>query len=388
MLKKKILSLAIAAAVSVSFLATGCGASNQNSSQSSSIKPATINLYSGGSENVRTTWEQVIKAFKAKYPQITVNLQFIASGPSAQSAVDKEIASEKAGQTETDMDIVEVSDSDIAKLFKAAGKDSVVTLSKDKIPNMKDIKFQSSVGQDKALVFRGTTVVLAYNSDKVKDVPKTDKELYDWIKAHPGRFAYNDPTTGGAGDAFLITSVYNSLPQEAITSDDPKWEQQWDTGFNLLKELHPYMYKASGKVQYPVKNQGTLDLLANGQVDMIPAWADMALDQLSKGTLPKSIKITQISPSFTGGVQSLVIPAKSKNKEASEIFLNFVASSDGQKVFMDSMKALPIIDTSKLPKESVDILAGLKIKDFRANSLGDLSKDIHKRWQDQIATLK
>ncbi|MBC2581499.1 extracellular solute-binding protein [Clostridium sp. DJ247] len=384
MLRKKILSFTMLAVMSVSLILTGC----QGSTKSTSAKTTTINFYSGGSDNVRVTWEKVIKEFSAKNPDVKVNLQFIASGPSSQAAVDKLIASEKAGQKETDIDVVEVSDNEIARLFKEAGKDSVISLSKDKIPNLKDVKFQSSVAQDKALVFRGTTVVLAYNSDKIKDVPKTDKELYDWIKKNPGRFAYNDPSTGGSGASFVISSIYNSLPEEAILSNDEKWTQQWNTGINLLKELHPYMYKASGKVQYPSKNQGTLDLLANGQVDMIPAWADMTLNQLDKGTLPKSTKITQITPSLNGGVQALVIPSKSKNQEAAAKFLNFVDSVDGQKIFVESQKAIPVIDSSKLPKETVTMLAGLEIKTFRPYTIGALDKAVYKRWQDEVAALK
>jgi putative spermidine/putrescine transport system substrate-binding protein len=384
MLKKKILSLAMLSIVSVSLLFSGCQSTNKTSTNGA----ATINLYAGGSDNVRTTWESVIKEFNTKNPNIKVNLQFIPSGTSSQGAVDKLIASEKSGQKETDIDLVEVADSDISRLIKESGADSLETLSPDKIPSLKDVKFQSSVGKDKALVFRGTTVVLAYNSDKVKDVPKTDAELYEWIKKNPGRFAYNDPTTGGAGASFVITSVYNSLPKEAILSDDAKWKDQWNTGLAVLKELHPYMYSSSGKIQYPAKNQGTLDLLANGQVDMIPAWADMTLDQLDKGTLPKSTKITQISPSLNGGVESLVIPSKSKNKEAAEKFMDFVDSVDGQKIFIESMKSIPVIDNSKLPQEDIDKLAGLEVKDFRPYSIGDLSKDLYKIWQDQIATLK
>lgn len=383
MLKKKILSLGVLSILSVSLILSGC----QGASSSSKNDAKTVNLYSDGSDNVRQTWEEVIKAFNAKNPDVNIKLNFIPSGAGSQSAVDKLIASEKSGQKETDMDLVDLGDDSISRVIKEAGKDSLETLSEDKIPNIKNIKFKSSSGEDKALVFRGTTVVLAYNSDKVKDVPKTDTELYDWIKNHPGRFAYNDPTTGGAGASFVVSSVYNKLPKDAIVSDDSKWEKEWNKGFELLKELHPYMYKASGKVQYPSKNQGTLDLLANGQADMIPSWADMALTQINDGTLPKSTKIAQISPSLNGGVQSLVLTAKSKNKEAAEKFMNFVASVDGQKIFLNSMKAIPVIDKSELPQEDIDKLAGLEIKDFRPYSIGDLSKKLFKAWQDDIATL-
>ena len=76
------------------------------------------------------------------------------------------------------------------------------------------------------------------------------------------------------------------MPAEALQSADEKWMQRWYSGFAVLRDLHPFLYKASGKVQYTVKNQGSLDLLAAGSIWMCPAWADMTLD--AEGTGPAS----------------------------------------------------------------------------------------------------
>ena len=43
--------------------------------------------------------------------------------------------------------------------------------------------------------YRGTTVVLAYASEKVTNPPTTMDELVEWMKENPGRFAYNTPGT-------------------------------------------------------------------------------------------------------------------------------------------------------------------------------------------------
>src|SRR5699024_9133578 len=124
------------------------------------------------------------------------------------------------------------------------------------------------------------------------EVPTTMDELVEWIKAHPGRFAYNTPGTGGAGDSFVRTAIYNFIDDpSALMSDDQKWEEQWDEGFAFLKDLHPYMYKSGDTVVYPNKNQGTLDLLTQGEIDMCPNWADMVLSQRKAGTVPENIKI-------------------------------------------------------------------------------------------------
>jgi putative spermidine/putrescine transport system substrate-binding protein len=251
---------------------------------------------------------------------------------------------------------------------------------------MAGVLAKSSVAPDRSMAYRGTAVFIAYNSDKVPVPPKTEKELHAWIKANPGRFAYNDPGTGGSGNSFVITTVYNLMPPEALTSPDEKWMAQWDAGFAVLKDLHPYLYKASGKVQYTVKNQGSLDLLASGAIWMCPAWADMTLDQKSRGLLPASIKLQQIDPPLTGNITQAVIPVMSKNAEAAYKFLNFVASVEAQDILVNVMKAIPVIDTNKLPKATVDLLSGLEIR-FRSYTIGGLNTKLQERWSKEIATL-
>lgn len=321
---------------------TGCSkTSSQSGSTSSGIKTS-INLYSGGSDNVCQAWQAVIDNYNKKNIGITVNLQFVPSGGTA-SATDKLLAALKANQKSVDVDLQEVDENGLYTILKQGGEGALDTLNASKIPNMKNIVPKSSVSANKAMPFRGTTVLLAYNSAKVKNPPKTAEEIYQWIKAHPGRFAYNDPTTGGAGGAFGTTAIYNNLPAEALTSSDPKWKAQWNQGFALLKDLHSSMYKSSGRVQYPNKNQGTLDLLANGEIDMTPQWADMVLSQKQQKLLPDTIKLTQIFPAFTGSITSLVVPSISSHKEADYKFLNYVASPQAQAIFVEKQAAIPVI---------------------------------------------
>ena len=62
-----------------------------------------------------------------------------------------------------------------------------------------------------AIPYRGSSVVLAYNSDHVKSPPKTLGALLDWIRANPGKFTYNSPNSGGSGYSFAETVVDSLL---------------------------------------------------------------------------------------------------------------------------------------------------------------------------------
>ena len=250
------------------------------------------------------------------------------------------------------------------------------------------MKFPATFRDDLVVPYRGTTVTLAYNSETVPNPPKTTEELYQWIKDHPGRFAYNTPGSGGAGGSFVLTSVYNFLPEEAMTSSDPKWKEQWTQGFDLMRELHPYMYKSGGRVVYPNKNQGAIDLLAGKEVDMIPAWADMIISQVRQGAIPSSIKLTQIQPSFTGNTVVLGIPSIGSNPEGAYAFINYMLSPEAQNLALDEMAAIPVIDFAELDPNLTSIISDLKIDKFRVISIGTLQPELYSKWDEEIGTLK
>jgi len=345
----------------------------------------TINLYSGGSDNVRLSWEAAIAAFHATDPGINVVLQFIPSDMGNVS--DNFIASVRAGVEEIDMNLIDLGEHELMRILDAAGPEALAPITVDQVPNLSHVTGTLTFGQGMALGYRGTTVVLAYDSARVPNPPRTADELHDWIRANPGRFAYNDPTTGGAGGAFVRTTVYNEMPNESEQSSDPRWRDYWDAGIEVLAALHPYMYQTSGGVLYPARNQGTIDLMVNGEVDIVPAWADMALSQIAHGILPDTTRITQISPPLTGNLQILAMPANTANHDAVYEFLNFVVSPEAQALFVTEMHAIPVIPNEMLPTEVVDLLAGFAFTDYRIISIGDLSTYLDERWLMEIATL-
>ena len=111
---------------------------------------------------------------------------------------------------------------------------------------------------------------------------------------------------------------------------------QLTQGFDLFKDFHPDMYQSGGKVVYPNKNQGTLDLLANNEVDIVPAWADMVLSQKKQGTMPESIQFAQISPALTGQTVGWSIPSIGSNSEGAMAFIDYMLSPEAQNIAVDT----------------------------------------------------
>ena len=181
--------------------------------------------------------------------------------------------------------------------------------------------------------------------------------------------------------------MYNFLPEEAFTSDDEKWTGEWDEGFEFLKSIHPYMYSSGGSIVYPNKNQGTLDLLNQGEIDMCPNWADMVLSQRASGAIRDSIKITQIQPSLTGSLQSMVIPTFGSNEEGAYAFMNFMLSPEAQEIMVRDMAAIPLIDSSNMDMTGYEDLQGLDVSNFRIQSIGGLSTSFNERWDNEIGSI-
>jgi len=385
---KKLMTIACSVSLSVMAL-TGCGtkaentkAENTNANSQAAApetKPVSFSFYFTGSQNVKDLWDTLIPMFKKENPAIDVQAVYLPSGTGAQPTYDRILAAKKAGKGSGDIDLYE----DGVNVVAQGGKEDLwETLSTDGIKNLSNVneKTMQDVKQ-LAVPYRASAVVLAYNSEKVANPPKTLDELLNWIHSNPGKFAYNDPSTGGSGSSFVTTVLYNGLSEDAIHNTDPSVMSQWDKGFDVLKELGNYVY---GKGIYPKKNQGTLDLLSNGEVDMIPAWSDMALQQLNEKLLPENVKLQQITPGFNGGPTYLMVNKLSEKKDAIYQFLNYVLSPEAQEVIVNKMNGFPGIELSHMSKEVQDKFTGVA-EGFRSFNIGELDKEINKRWQSDVA---
>lgn len=257
----------------------------------------TLNLYSEGDVNVKDLWEKdLIPKFQRANPGIRVNLVFSSHGANSQSTIDRMAAAKKAGKA-SGVDSLE------GPVDDAADKGLIEKLDTKKVPLLSRVsptvlKRAGNYG----VPYRASSVVLAYDSSKTKNPPKTLNALLDWIKKNPGQFTYNAPDTGGSGNAFVTRIVKMGIPEKDMdffqTDYDASKETAWQKGFDTLKDLAPSLY---GKGQYSQNNVGTLQLLGKGAIQMGPVWSDMALSYLSQGLLPDSIKLTQITPAMSGG---------------------------------------------------------------------------------------
>ncbi len=176
-------------------------------------------------------------------------------------------------------------------------------------------------------VYRNQTG-LVYDPEKVPQPPQTWDEFRTWLDANPGQFAFNDPTKGGSGQAFVQAAIVNILGNADRYAGDSEvdpakvadWGKVWDW-FNANQD----------KFVITASNNDSLDRVNQGEVMMAPAWDDDTSVSLAKGTLFKRAKLYIPAFGMPGGGDSLGIPANASHKAAAMLFISYLIQADVQK---------------------------------------------------------
>jgi len=243
-----------------------------------------------------------------------------------------------------------------------------------------------TAGGNGGIPYRGSSVVLAYDTKTVATPPKTLDDLLAWIKANPGKFTYNSPDTGGSGQSFVTTVLDQNVSAadrtKLVTGSAPEVEGDWDKGFATLAGLNPYVYQ---KGVYPNGNNQVLDLLSSGQISIAPVWSDQFVTGRKNGQIPANIAYTQISdPSLTGGASYLGIPSASPRKAGAEKLASWLLTPDAQALVSDSISGYPVIALDKLPSAVQDLFKDADIANLRPAYFATTAADMNKAWAQKV----
>ncbi|HEX3816556.1 MAG TPA: extracellular solute-binding protein [Mycobacteriales bacterium] len=378
-MKSLVKIVAAGAAVVAATSLAACGSSGGSGKQTASKD---IRLYVSGDVNEQDLWAKaLIPGFEKANPGYKVHLTFDEHGVNDTTQLAKLGAAVKT-KRDYGYDVI-----DTGFVPSAVQGNLLAKPDSSKLPNMAGIS-QDLLPPVKgmAVPYRGTAVALAYNTKFVKNPPKTLDALLAWIKAHPGKFTYNSPNSGGAGGGFVTTVVDKYVPagpRKTMTNTyDKADEKYWKDGLATLKGLKPSIYQHV----YPNGNQAVLDLLGKESIWMAPAWVDQTLSAQQAGTMPKSIKLTTITgPTFPGGGDYLGVPKNDGRIAAADKLINYTLTPDAQAKVADVMSGFPAIDITKLPAALQKKFAGVANPTFRQGYQTNLSNDLNQQWQSNAA---
>jgi putative spermidine/putrescine transport system substrate-binding protein len=375
--------VAIAAAASIAL--SGCVQSaNASSGADASPGSTSLTVFISGDTNVQDLWDKsLIPAFEQRFPNISVTTSIDLHGEHDAQTQANLASAVKAGKT-VGYDLVD------AGWVAPVGKAGLLAkVDPSAVQNLQDVpEATKAQGGASAIPYRASSVLLAYDSKKVSTPPKTLDDLLAWIKQHPGEFAYNSPSSGGSGGAFVSTVLakYLSASDQATmqTRYDKSLESKWDQGFQTLQDLGPSMYQ---KGVYPNGNDQVVQLLGSGQIAMAPVWSDQFITSQKTGLIPKTVKAIQIDdPSFTGSASFLGIPKTepTAKKEAAERLADFVLSAKGQQLVASAVSGYPVVPLDSLPKSVAEQFADANPSKLRLGFQSDFSADMNAAWDAKV----
>ena len=376
-MKRKHLGAIIVLALAV-VLASVAAASAAEKRQA---KADTIVLYASGDVNVQSLWQQyIIPGFEKKNKNINVKFIFSEHGVNDTTTLARIGAAVKQRKW-PGIDLV---DAGLVTTLATDGLTQPVT--KATAPNIKNVdqKLLTPV-KGAAIPYRGSSVVLAYDSNNVQTPPKTLSGLLAWIKAHPGKFTYNSPNSGGSGYSFAETVVDSFMSADVLKQMQngyvPNLESNWKQGLDTLHNLNQYVYQGV----YPNGNAAVLDLLGKGQIWVAPVWSDQSLTALKTGQLPQSVHLTQISnPSFTGGAAYLGVPKSARHKADVYKLVNYVLSPAAQTQIINVMAGFPAIPLKLMPKAIQNKFADVSANSLRPTYAQKQQSDFKAQWQQTV----
>ena len=186
-LSKRILSVFISTALVLSLgacAASGTSASAESSQtggsdtaaqqDNSSTEVPVVTLWGSGGQEVREALQAIVDAMNADpdyNTKVKAEVQFVVSGTSEQSLADRLAAAYTAGETDTDFDLIAIDDNAISTIVAQTGDDFFLPIDTSKLSNYANLIFTENVVGDTFIPYRGTTVMLAYNSDTVTNPP-------------------------------------------------------------------------------------------------------------------------------------------------------------------------------------------------------------------------
>ena len=234
--------------------------------------------------------------------------------------------------------------------------------------------------------WRLAQLVLIYDSAKVAAPPRSLSGLTQWIKAHPGRFAYPDPRDF-MGASFLKQILVDLAPDAARLSepaDEAAFATQSAPLWAWCDAVRDALWR-QGR-QYPLNEPALIQALNDGEVDFALAFDPLEAAVAARaGRLPATARATNFADGSLGNTSFVAIPYNSPHKAAAMALANFLLDPATQAHAQDvaSLGAYNVLDLDKLTPEQRNAFAA-PADPAAPTDLGPVLLEPHPSWMTKI----
>ena len=303
--------------------------------------------------------DPLINAYMQQYVAPAVKEQFgitldIASGQG--NVIVQTLMSElEAGETSGELDLGWINGETFYQLRQIDALHGPWT---DKLPNAQFIDFQNPfISTDFQQPVGGfecpwgnVQMALIYNSEHVKDPPRTREALAAFVKSHPGKFTFDTQFTGLTFLKALLIDLAGGGSALDGALEEKKYRQASAELWAYLRKIRPFLWK-KGET-FPESVAPMHQMFSNGELWFTMSNNDSEVDnKVLQGLFPNTAR--SYVPDF-GSIQNshyLGIPKLSGNKAGAMVVANFLISPEAQlkkqdpKVWGDGT----VLDLGKLP---------------------------------------
>lgn len=181
---------------------------------------------------------------------------------------------------------------------------------------------------------------------KFYNVSRMDDLLQDGLKS---KIAMEDPRTSSPGLQFLVWVFENKSPEEGVAflknmqKQTQSYSPSWSSAYGLFK---------------------------NNQADMVFSYVTSPVYHLVEEKDDGFTSVETAEP-LPLQVEFVGMPATCKNCEAAELFVNFLLSTEAQKIIMNHNYMFPVIEKVKeaTPFDALKIYRTLPVKFYEQNKI-------------------
>lgn len=245
----------------------------------------------------------IIDAFKAKYPGIEVNYQ-----QSKNSAETLALLTLQRADPKVDVALI-----DVSVAIKANKEGLFAKLDPAKVPALAEAPDWARIDDDHAVAFSQDNLAILYNTDSVKEPPKSWADLAD--PKYKGKIAAKLADTRGV---ILLPILAKLKGGDYKTSIDP--------AIDFLKEI-------AVNVSTFEPAPDCYAVVQSGEVDLSICWNGRA--QYLHDTQGGKIGVALPKEGSIGQTNTIGLVENTGNREAAELFVNYALGAEAQATFAE-----------------------------------------------------